>query len=237
MSRHFWPAVRLVLKLQLRSRFPHVYFGVAALSVVIFRTILPERVIPWLLPAFLFGEPGSVGVMMVAAHEYLSRNERSDTAIVVTPLRETEYVTSLIVGSAIVPTLATAVLQAGVQGLDWRVSLIMPPIFLLAIISGALGLMLAAAFPDFTRFLVGSIPPLCIYSLPLLSFFGITSSWAFVWLPSDAAVRVFGHIARDDADAGSYLASVALLTGWAVLACWMATATYTSRIRARVGAS
>jgi hypothetical protein len=235
--RRLLTAVRLVLKLQLRSRFPQVYFGVAALSVVIFRSIVPEPMIPWLLPTFLFGEPGSLGVMMVAAHEYLSRNERSDTAIVVTPLREIEYVTSLIVGSAIVPTLATAVLQAGVQGLDWRVSLIMPPIFLLALVSGALGLMLAAVFPDFTRFIVGSIPPLCVYSLPLLSFFGITSSWAFVWLPADAALQVFGHIARDDTDAGSYLALITLLAGWAVLACWAAIATYTSRIRARVGAA
>jgi hypothetical protein len=157
-------------------------------------------------------------------------------ALLVTPLRETEYVVSLILGSAIVPTLATAFLQAGVQGLDWRVALIVPPIFLLAVISGALGLILAAVFPDFPRFLVGSIPPLCIYSLPLISFFGLAPSWAFVWLPTDAALHLFGGVARDDISAASYFASLAVLVGWVLVARSAALAMYKSRIRARVGA-
>ena len=226
--------MRLVLTVQWRAKFPQIYFGVAILAVLVFRSLIPAELVPLAVPAFLFGEPGSLGILMVAAHRYMERGQQSVVALAVTPLTSREYVSALIFGSAIVPTFATALIQAGVLGVDARVALVMPPLYLIAVVSGAIGLMLSTVFAEFTRFILGTIPPITIYSLPLLSFFGLTPWWAFKWIPSDSALVIFGMLARDRFDAWAYAGSLGLLTLFAVLAWWAAIATYAARIRREI---
>lgn len=230
-ARRLLVATRLVLTVQWRARFPQIYFGVAILAVGVFRTLIPAELVPLAVPAFLFGEPGSLGILMVAAQRYMERGERSVVALAVTPLTSREYVSALIFGSAIVPTLATAVIQAGVVGVDVHVALVMPPLYLIAVVSGGIGLMLSTVFAEFTRFILGTIPPITIYSLPLLSFFGLAPIWAFKWIPSDSALVIFGMLARGRFDAWAYASSLGLLSLFAMLAWRAAIATYAARVR------
>jgi len=231
MNRRLLHAIRLVLTIQLRAKFPQIYVGIAILAVIVFRTMIPREVIPLALPAFLFGEPGSLGIMMVAAQRYMERGERSVVALAVSPLTGIEYVTALIVGSALVPTAATALIQLGVQGLDVRVALVIPPLLLIAVVSGSLGLMLSMVFSEFTRFILGAIPPITIYSLPFLSFFGLAPLWAFKWIPSDSALVIFGMLARNEISAPTYVLSLGLLALFAAISWWGATTVYTTRLR------
>jgi hypothetical protein len=224
-------ATRLVVTVQWRAKFPQIYFVIAIFAVIVFRTLIPAELVPLALPAFLFGEPGSLGIMMVAAQRYMERGERSVVALAVTPLTSGEYVSALIFGSAIVPTLATAVIHVGVLGVDLRVVLVIPPLYLIAVVSGGIGLMLSTVFTEFTRFILGTIPPIIVYSLPLLSFFGLAPFWAFKWIPSDSALVIFGMLARGQFDALAYAGSLGLLSLFAALTWWAAIATYMARVR------
>jgi len=226
--------MRLVITVQWRAKFPHVYFGLTIFAVFVFRTLIPSDLVGLALPAFLFGEPGSLGIFMVAAQRYLEKGEQTVVALAVTPLRSGEYVTALIAGSAIVPTVATTLIQAGVQGFDQRVLLVVPPLFLIAVISGSIGLMLSTVFQDFTRFIIGSIPPIAVYSLPFLPFFGLAPAWPFKWIPSDAALMVFGMLSRNELDVATYFGSVMLLTLFAAFAWWAALATYAARVQRQI---
>lgn len=234
MTARLLVATRLVVTVQSRAMFPQIYFGVAILAVIVFRTLMPDDLIPLVVPAFLFGEPGSLGILMVAAQRYMERGERSVVALAVTPLTSSEYVSALILGSAIVPTLATAVIQAGVLGVDRRVALVVPPLYLIAVVSGSLGLMLSTVFTEFTRFILGSIPVITVYSLPLLSFFGVAPVWAFKWIPSDSVLVIFGMLARGEFDALTYTGSLGLLSLFAVLAWRVAIAMYAARVRREI---
>jgi len=227
-------ATRLVVTVQWRARFPQVYLGVAIFTIIGVRTLIPPEIVPLALPAFLFGEPGSMGIMMVAAHRYMERGDRSVVALAVTPLTSREYVSALIFGSAIVPTLATAVVQAGVQGMDFRVALVLPPLYLIAVVSGSIGLLLSTLFSEFTRFILGSIPSIMVYSLPLLSLFGLAPWWALMWLPSAPALYIFTALARGDVDPLAYLGALALLAMFAGLAWMAAIARYTAKVRGEI---
>lgn len=231
MSRRLVHATRLVMTMQWRSGFPQIYMGIALFAIVIFRALVPAEVIPLALPAFLFGEPGSLGILMVAAQRYMERGERSVVALAVTPLTSGEYVSALILGSALVPTAATAFVQLGVQGLDGRVVMVIPPLYLIAVVSGSIGLMLSTLFAEFTRFILGSIPPIAIYSLPFLPFFGLAPAWTFKWIPSDSALVIFGMLARSEVHASAYIASLGLLALFAGAAWWGATTVYAMRVR------
>ena len=226
--------MRLVLKLQMRASFPQIYLGLAVVTVVVFRLVLPEQFRGWLLPALLLGEQGVVALTLVAAHVYLERNEGSVSALAVTPLSGGEYVAALVVGSSIFPSLSGALVWAGVLGVDVRALMILPPLFLLSALSGLLGVALAGRFYQFTAFLLGTPPAVGLIVLPALSYFEVVPRWAFVWLPSHWSLYGFAALTGSEPEWTSWLFSVVvpLLFCWAMFP-WVSRV-YRGRIRYRL---
>jgi fluoroquinolone transport system permease protein len=228
-------AVRLFLLAQWRGRFPHVYLGMALLTVLCFRLAIPERQVESLLPAFLFLEPGTLALTLVAAQAYLERGDRSVTALAVTPLRSGEYVFAMVLASAMVATLAALSIQGGVLGVDLRLALLFPTLLLTATLAGFLGLGLSSRFSEFTRFLVaGLMPAMVVIQLPCLSYFELAPRLAFVWIPSDAALFGLANLIRPDPDPLHYALYTALLLGYNVLAFRWARRSFQERVRARL---
>jgi hypothetical protein len=189
-------AVRLLLAVQRRSGFLHVYLGVAGATILLFRLWIPESWYPYAVPAVLLGEYGTMGVFMTGAHRYLERIEGSNVALVVTPLTPGEQTAALILAPALVATAAGTAVQAGVLGFDARALLLVPPLFLTAVLAGTTGIVLSSRCREFTGFIVASVPVTTLFALPYLSFFGALPRWSFVWLPWDAALFSFGNLAR-----------------------------------------
>jgi fluoroquinolone transport system permease protein len=228
-------AVRLFLLAQWRCRFPHVYLGMAALTVLAFRLAIPERYAPSMVPAFLLAEPGTLALTLVAAQSYLERGERSVTALAVTPLRSGEYVFAVVLASALVATLAGTLIQAGVLGVDLRLVLLIPPLLLTATLAGFLGIGLSARFSEFTRFLVGGLmPAMLVIQLPFLSYFELAPRLAFVWIPSDAALFGLANLARPDPALTQYALYAALLLGYNAVAFRWARRSFQERVRERL---
>jgi fluoroquinolone transport system permease protein len=228
-------AVRLFLLAQWRCRFPHVYVGMALLTVLAFRLAIPEQYAESLVPAFLLAEPGTLALTLVAAQAYLERGERSLTALAVTPLRSGEYVFAVVLASALVATLAGVLIQGGVLGVDLRLVLLVPPLLLTATLAGFLGLGLSTRFSEFTRFLMGGlIPAMLVIELPYLSYFELVPRLSFAWIPSDAALFALANLARPDPDALLYALYAALLLGYNVIAFRWARRSFRERVRERL---
>ncbi len=215
-----WNALRLVLLVQRRSRFLHVYLGVAVLTVLVIRLLIPEDLNGWVVPAVLLGEPGTLGILLVAAYAYLERNEQDVLALTVTPLRRAEYVAALSVGTALVATLAGVIIFGGVLGLDARIAWLVPPLFLTATLFGLVGLALSSWFSEFTRCLLGGIPVIVLLHLPFLALFELVPRFAFVWVPSDASVFAFANLALPAPDPLQYGAYCALLVAYNGAGFW-----------------
>jgi hypothetical protein len=169
---------------------------VAVATVVAVRTLLPDEWRPIAVPALLLGEYGTMGVFLVGALHHLGRIEGSDSALVVTPLTHRERVAALVLAPALVATPAGILVHGGVLGFDHRTLALVLPLFLTTCLAGAIGLILASRHAEFTRFLMGSIPVVCVFSLPYLSFFDVGPRYTFVWLPWDAALFSFANLAR-----------------------------------------
>jgi hypothetical protein len=191
-------AVRLLLTVQRRSGFLHVYFGVAIATILLCRLWIPASWYPYAVPAVLLGEYGTMGVFMTGAHRYLERIEGSNVALVVTPLAPGEQTAAMILAPALVATAAGTAVQAGVLGFDARALLLVPPLLLTAILAGIVGIVLSSRCREFTGFIIASVPVTTLFSLPYLSFFGATPRWSFVWLPWDASLFSFGNLARPE---------------------------------------
>ena len=210
-------AVRLLLVVQQRAGFLHVYAGITVATILIVRLAMPESWRPWVVPAVLLSEYGTIGVFMTGAHRYLERIEGSNVALVVTPLEPREHIGAMILAPALVATVAGTVLHAALIGIDGRLLLLVLPLWLTAVIAGAVGIVLAAHYSEFTRFLVSTIPVITVFSLPFLSFFGFTPRLAFAWLPWDAALYSYANLARPEPVLSVYVLLIIELAAFAAL--------------------
>ena len=226
----FRSAVALFLTVQRRSRFPHVYLGTALATVVLLRFALPPALAPQLVPVLVVGEVMTLSLYLVAAHRYLEQNERSVTALVVTPLRSGEYLGALVLASALIAS--GALIHGAVLGVDRGFALALPPIFASALVFGLLGVVVSACFDEFTRFILGSIPPFVVLGLPFLTYFGLLPRPATFWIPSDPAL--FALAASATPDAAGYLAGLALLALHTTAAFAAAHALFLRRVRPRL---
>lgn len=232
MWRRFSAALRLQLLVQARSFFPHTYLGVALLTVLAFHFLLPESFRAWLVPAFMLGEPAMLGLSLVAALRYLEKNEHSLTALVVTPLRNGEYLVATVMASVLVACLAGVVIQAGVIGLDLRVALVIPPLFLVAFLVGLIGLALSTYAEEFPQFIVTRLIWVAIpLHAPLLAYFGVVPRAVFAWVPTDPALFAFAMLTGESFDPVLYLFYLFELAAFCALA--YAWALYCFRVRVR----
>ena len=235
MASRLVRALRLILVLQWRAYFPHVYLGLALMTLAAFRFAVPPEWTPLLLPAFLLGEQGIIAMTLVAAHLYLERNEGSLTALAVTPLGSAEYVAALVLGTSVFACVSGALIWAGAIGLDARVGLLVPPLLLLSVFSGLLGLSFATRFDEFTSFLMlGAVPAAGVIGLPLLSYFGVVPYWTFAWLPSDWALRAFGLLTEGAPDLQLWLGCVGAIALFCAVAFPLVSRLYQVRIRERL---
>ena len=229
--RRLQNAVRLLLAVQRRSGFLHIYFGLALWTVVIVHWLVPSQWHAMAVPTLLLGEYGTLGVFMVAGHRYLERIEGSNAALVVTPLTPREQVAAMLLAPGLVATLAGIIVHAGILGLDHRVALLLLPLFLTTLLAGAVGLILSSYTAEFTRFLLSSVPVITVFCLPYLSFFDLTPRYLFAWLPWDAALFSFANVARPEPEALTFFAGVAYLSLCVVAGFWWAEQRFQSRAR------
>ena len=221
MSRRLWNDVRLALLAQARARFLHVYLFVTLVVVAILRFAVPsDELRTFLVPLFLYGEPGMLGVSLAAAYRYLEEIEGSGDALRVTPLRPGEHVLALSLATAGVGAVFGAAVFAGVFGPDVRALVIVPPLFFQGLLSALLGFALSLRYADFTRFILGVIPWVALYQAPLLHGFGTVPAAAVAWNPSLPALLAYRELAFGTATRGTILLWCALLAAAAALATW-----------------
>lgn len=232
MLRRWLLALRLVLAVQIRAYFPHIYLGIALLGVAAFRFAIPQEAASFLLPLLLLGEQGVVAMTLAAAQVYLERNEGSSTALAVTPLRDGEYVAALVAGSSVFACVSGAVIWAGAIDAGAGVILLAPILLLLSLFSGLTGIWLTSRFDEFTSFLIGgAVAATAILSLPLLSYVSVTPRWSFFWLPSDWALGVFAALSTRSLSLPHWLIANAVLGIFCLAAFVPAARAYHARLR------
>jgi hypothetical protein len=226
-------AVRLALRVQAAARFPHVYLGVALALAGLVRFAFTDLT-QWAVPVLLLGEPGTLGIFLVAAHRMYDRNQRADAALLVTPVGEAAFVAAPVLATTAWGTAAGVLIQAVALGIDARLALLVVPLALCVSLSGLLGWLLAGIFSEFTRFLLGCFPVVLLYSLPVLTVFGLLPPEAFLVLPSQWAVTAFVELTGPSPDPALLCACCAGLAAANALGMTLAVRVMRSRVRPAV---
>ena len=120
--------------------------------------------------------------------------------------------------ATLVAMTAGVLFFVGLLGADVRLLWLTAPLFATTVLAGSVGLIVSSRYPEFTRFIIGSIPVVALFSVPLLSYFELVPRYTFAWLPWDAALFSFANIVGPDTHLGTYLVLVCQLFVFAALA-------------------
>ncbi|NJP04679.1 MAG: ABC transporter permease [Chloroflexaceae bacterium] len=178
--------LKLDIMLQVRNQLYVITAGVALLLVALLRQLFAANTIALVIPALLlFGM--AIYLYFAAGMFLLERGQRTLSAVIITPLRLTEYVTARVVSLsllALLETLLIVLLSYGWQ-LAWLPllagTLAMASIFVLA------GLLMVVRYDSITTFLMPSMLFVILLQLPWIDYAGIWSNPIFYAFPTQPA--------------------------------------------------
>ncbi len=190
MSR-FASTLRLDLLLQLRYGF---YYAAAFVTPFWIAMLLPlpDSVLQIAVPLVVFAELAVIGYYFIAGMVLFEKGERTLYALVCTPLRFGEYLTSKLATLTMMAVAASLVVVTAGYGIGFDLTLFIPSVVFVSLIALLAGFISVLPFDSITRYLLPSQPPLAVMSLPLLPFLGLWQSPAFYLIPTHGALLLLG---------------------------------------------
>jgi fluoroquinolone transport system permease protein len=138
------------------------------------------------LVLIIFSDPVMIGFIFVAALVLFEKGSGTINALIVTPLRKTEYLISKVISLGIIATVCSLVVA--MTGHGWRMNyflFIYGVVFTSSIFTliGFIGVSRVRSMNQFVIIIPVFLVP---FILPLLNFFNLTDSWILYLIPTQA---------------------------------------------------
>lgn len=203
------------LRLQWRYGIYVAAAFVTAVWVALLRA-LPAGAMATAVPVVVFADSAVIGLFFLAGGVLYEKDEGTQSALVVTPLRDGEYLaaklvtlTALSVTVALVVALTARAIRPDAQLLAAGVLLLSPAVLLVAYAT-------AVRFDSITDYIVGVQLPLIPLALPLLPHLLEATAHPAWWLAPTYGSMVLIDGAVNGVKAGTAVAAVLAQTAWTV---------------------
>lgn len=217
------------ISVQIRNQLYTIAIGIAIIFAIIFSQLIKPEQIVTIIPAMMLLIVGGTTLLSVGGMIIAEKDEGTLSAVIVSPLRTSEYLWSKIITLTILATLEVVVLIGGALFImGFSKELVWPniPILLMGIIAinvsyTILGIALSVRYNKITDYIVPVLFIVIILQLPILHFWGIFEHSAFFFIPSSAPIQLIqGAFLQLDAwkwfyAVGYVVAQIIGLTIWA----------------------
>ncbi|NNF56780.1 MAG: ABC transporter permease [Rhodothermaceae bacterium] len=183
--RRLLAALRWEAVLQARGQFYTLTAVVAVVWIVLVR-LLPAglRTNPEAIaPAFTAVNLQVTAFFFVTALVLLEKSQGALRALVVSPLRPSEYLGAKVLSLAALGTAENAVIVAAVFGVDAQWGWLLLGMALLGAIHVLLGLVVIARYDSINTFLMPSVVIILALSAALLGYYEVVPPWMLAWHP------------------------------------------------------
>jgi fluoroquinolone transport system permease protein len=186
----FATTLRTDVRLQLRHGFYLAGAFVAAIWIAILWQ-LPRDAVRLALPAFLFLNGLTTTFFFVAGLVLFEKREGVLQALVVTPLREHEYLAAKVTTLTLLAMLEGLVIVV----LGWGTDLQLAPVVLGSLVVGVLytlfGFLVVFRYDSINEFLLPGSVVIGVVQLPVVTSFGVWDApWLWLW-PTKGALLLF----------------------------------------------
>lgn len=176
--------VQIDLRLQFRNGLYYISFGVAIFLVLILRQLFDPALLAIVLPLMLMVAAGGTGYIFAAGMLFLEKTQRTLSALIVSPLRPSEYMASKLISLGVLVCfegIITVLLSYGWQ-LNWALLILgLSAVLLLMVL---ISFIVVVRYNSITDFLMPSTALIVLLQLPLLKLFAIGPTALYYAIPS-----------------------------------------------------
>jgi len=180
--------MRWDFKLQTSYGIVPVYMLAAAIYVLIVWLLpIPSRQLTGLLSMLIFTDPVFLGFLFCAVLVYYEKSENVLQAIVTTPLKPSQYLTSKVITLTFVAVFVSVIVTifpyAIENEFEWtRLWYLVAAVGLSAPVGILTGFIIGARYKTFNEYLLSMMPYILLLMIPMLSSSGITEDYWFYYL-------------------------------------------------------
>ncbi len=187
MTARMISTLRLDVTVQWRNRFYIIGIGLSLLMALGLAQFFPREAMGGLLPMLFLFAIGGTTMLYVAGLLIFEKDEHTLEAIIVTPVRVSEYLTSKIITLTFLATLESIVVVALTYGLaDLNLGLLLAGLILMGVMLTLLGIILIVRYDSITDFLIPVVGLSLILQLPSLYFGGLSDTLLWLIVPTSA---------------------------------------------------
>lgn len=175
--------LKLDIRLQQRYGFYYALIFVTLVWIT-FLAALPTDLVDLAVPFVIFGDLAVIGFFFIAAQIIFEKTERTLYALVVSPLKFGEYLTSKLAAFTFMGLLASlAMVVVGIGG-NFNIFYLSLAVILGSLINTLVGFIAVAPYRSISSFLVPSQLYLLALGLPVIHFVGWVKFPLFFAIPS-----------------------------------------------------
>ncbi|MCI4671392.1 MAG: ABC transporter permease [Bacteroidia bacterium] len=182
--------IRWDLTVQSRYQILTVLMGITSIYLLLF-WLVPEIRYMELLILIIFSDPALLGLTFIGALVLFEKGERTLDAMVVTPIKDWQYIWSKAISLTISSTVVAILLALAGHGLDLNYLTFVSNLILTSLLYVLLGFILVSRSESLNEYVIKLAVILLPISLPLLNLFGLTDSLILYLIPSQASLLLF----------------------------------------------
>lgn len=191
MTARLLSTMRLDATVQWRNRFYIIGIGLSLLMALGLAQFMQPAAMGAILPMLFLFAIGGTTMLYVAGLLIFEKDERTLEAIIVSPMRVSEYMISKIVTLTLLATLESLIVVVLTQGLTgFNPGLLLAGIILMGVMLTLIGFVMIVRYDSITDFLIPVVAVSLVLQLPALYFTGISDSVLWLILPTAAPVML-----------------------------------------------
>ncbi len=187
-------AMKIDVIVQVRNNLYAIGIGVAVLVAVMVSQLASPNQLSSLVPALMLLVIGGTTLLYVAGLILFERDEGTLHAVMVSPLRTSEYLWSKIITLTALATLESVTMVGGAMlimsrsdEMTWpAIPILLIGIIAIGVMYTLMGIVLIVRYDKITDFLIPMAAILSVLQLPFLHFWGVIEHPAFLIIPTSA---------------------------------------------------
>lgn len=187
------------VRVQLRNNLYTIGIMVALICALLMAKVFQPAQLVYGVPTMLLLVAGGTTLLYVAGMILFEKDEGTLSALVVSPLKPTEYLWSKILSLTLLMSIESVVMMGGAMGIlkfsggevDMsQLAMALPGVILLGVFHTLVGIVMIVRYDTITSFLVPMIFVAIFLQLPALYFLGILDSPLLLLIPTGAPTMI-----------------------------------------------
>lgn len=187
--------MKLDATVQIRNNLYAIGIGVGLLVAVIISQLIGAEQLPRAVPVLMLLIVGGTTLLYIAGMIIFEKDEGTINAVIVSPLKTSEYLWSKIITLTALATLESVIMIGGAFAISFlfgntltlpNIPLLLLGIIALAVIYTLFGIVMIVRYNKITDFLVPVVVFAAVAQLPFLHFMGMIEHPLFLVIPTSA---------------------------------------------------